>query len=542
MPHVQRSVQIPVDTDVHALEAALRKDMRLHPYPPDADAGPDQRARGQGGWSGPIEGMPDTESRLVVHFTPAPDDRVHEVELIATSTVVVPFFTWFLRIQGILGARRALPHAAEQLHAALEDRAGPPPLSPWALVPPVPFTPEQAGRLCALAVVALLANFAGSLLSQNGDAVTSAFGRSDQALGAALAIARAGVLVSLVAIALADRLGRRKLILAALVGACALSLVAVVSPTCEIFTGSQVVTRALVNTALVVAGIAAVEEAPEGARAFATGMFALALGAGFGLAVILLPLADLGDYGWRISFGIGAAVVLLVPLLARHLRETRRYEQVAHRTENRGRVREVFDRRYRSRFLLLGLAAFLTNVFSAPSSQLTNRYLTHAHNFSNADVAIFRGVTAGLPGIVGVLLASKLAESRGRRPVTIAGLLIATMAQGVFFLSGGGALLWIAPVISIIAAACAGLALGTLDAELFPTEVRGTSNGFLLVAGVAGSAVGLVVATQLKDVMGGLGPAIAVCGVATIVAALFVVPRLPETADRRLDDVSPSEI
>ena len=70
------------------------------------------------------------------------------------------------------------------------------------------------------------------------------------------------------------------------------------------------------------------------------------------------------------------------------------------------------------RFLLLGLAAFLTNVFSAPSSQLTNRYLTHAHDFSNSDVALFRTVTAGLPGIIGVLLASRLAESRGRRPVT----------------------------------------------------------------------------------------------------------------------------
>jgi MFS family permease len=410
-------------------------------------------------------------------------------------------------------------------------------------VPPVPFTPEQAGRLGALALVALLANFAGSLLSQNGDAVTSAFGRSDQALGAALAIARAGVLLSLVAIALADRLGRRRLILVALVGACGANALAAVSPTFEVFTASQVVTRALVNTALIVAAIAAVEEAPDGARAFATGMYALALGAGFALSVVLLPLADLGDFGWRISFALGAALVFLVPMVARHLRETTRYEQIAKRSDERGRVREVFDRAYRLRFLLLGLAAFLTNVFSAPSSQLMNRYLTHAHHFSNSDVAIFRTVTAGVPGLVGVLLASRLAESRGRRPVTIVGLLVATAAQGAFFLtSGNGALLWITPVISIIAAACAGLALGTLDAELFPTEVRGTSNGFLLVSGVAGSAVGLVLATQLKDVMGGLGPAIAVCGIATLLAALFVVPRLPETADRRLDEVSPSEV
>jgi MFS family permease len=452
------------------------------------------------------------------------------------------FFTWFLRLQGWLGARRALPHAAARLAAAATGADAPDDLKPLPVVPPVAFTPEQAGRLAALSAVALLANFSGALLSQNGDAVTSAFDRSDQALGVALAVARAGVLLSLVAIALADRWGRRRVILYGLGGACAANLLTSLSPTFEVFTGAQLVNRALVNTVLIVAGIAAVEDAPEGARAFATGMYALALGAGFGLAVVLLPFADLGDYGWRISFALSAALVLLLPFIAPHLKETTRYTRVVDRHAHRGRIREVFDRAYGARFLLLGLAAFLTNVFSAPSSQLTNRYLTHAHDFSNADVAVFRAVTAGVPGLIGVLLASRLAESRGRRPVTIVGLLVATGFQAAFFLADGALLLWLTPVVAIIAAACAGLALGTLDAELFPTEVRGTSSGFLLVSGVAGSAVGLVLATQLKGVAGGLGPAIALCGIASLAAAIFVVPRLPETADRPLDDVSPSEV
>jgi MFS family permease len=192
------------------------------------------------------------------------------------------------------------------------------------------------------------------------------------------------------------------------------------------------------------------------------------------------------------------------------------------------------------RFLLLGLAGFLTNFFAAPSSQLTNRYLTDTHDFSNSDVALFRAVTLGLPGLLGILIAGRLAESRGRRPVMIVGLLVATGFQMVFFVADD-ALLWITPMIGIVAAACAGLALATLDAELFPTEVRGTSNAFLLVTAVGGSATGLVLATQLRDVVGGLGPAIAWCGLATIAAAIFVVPRLPETAARDLDDVSPSE-
>ena len=183
--------------------------------------------------------------------------------------------------------------------------------------------------------------------------------RSDQALGVALAIARAGVLVSLIVIALADRLGRRRLMLYALVGACCANALAAAAPTFEVFTAAQLLTRAMVNAVLIVAGIAAVEEAPEGARAFAAGMFALALGAGYGVSVILLPFADLGSYGWRISFGLSAAGVFLVPVLARHVRETRRYEQVAKRSRRRGELREVFDRVYGRRFLLLGLAAFL---------------------------------------------------------------------------------------------------------------------------------------------------------------------------------------
>jgi AAHS family benzoate transporter-like MFS transporter len=403
------------------------------------------------------------------------------------------------------------------------------------------FTAEHASRLAAVALVGALANFSGALLTQNGDAVTESFGETDEALGFLLALSRIGVLFALVASALADRVGRRRLILGGLATAALANGVAALAPSFEIFTVSQIVTRAALQCTAIVASVAAVEDAPEGARAYALSLFALALGLGFALAVLLLPLADLGDDGWRIAFGVSAATLVFLPSLSRQLRETTRFRALAARTQERGKVTEVFDRRYGFRFLLLGLTAFLTNVFAAPSSQLTNRYLTGAHDFSNSEVALFRGMTAGVPGILGILVAGRLAESRGRRPVAIIGVLLATMFQVVFFL-GDGALLWLAPAVAIVAAACAGVAVGTVNTELFPTEVRGTSNGFLLVCGVAGAALGLLFATQLKDVVGGLGPAIALCALAPLLAAAFVLPRLPETRARRLDDVSPSEV
>ncbi|MGH7130071.1 MAG: MFS transporter [Planctomycetaceae bacterium] len=201
----------------------------------------------------------------------------------------------------------------------------------------------------------------------------------------------------------------------------------------------------------------------------------------------------------------------------------------------------MFERAYGHRFLLLAAAAFLTNFFSAPSAQLTNRFLTDEHGFSNTLIAAFRAVTAGLPGLLGIIIAGKLAETRGRRPVAIVGLVVATIFQMTFFL-GDGAVLWFAATFAIVAASCAAIVLVAFDTELFPTEVRGTSNALLLVCAVSGSAGGLLLATNLEDILGGLGPAIAVCGVAPLLAAAFVMPWLPETADRNLDDISPSEV
>lgn len=457
-----------------------------------------------------------------------------------TSDQRVPFFGWFVDVLRRVDARRELRYASARLDAAVTGGAEPAPPKRTMLLPPVPFTGDQMARLAAISMVAAAASFCGALFTQNGDAVTETFSRSDADLGWALAISRIGVLVSLVAAGMSDRFGRRRTLILCVVGAAVANAVTALAPSFAVFTIAQLFTRAFVNAVLVIAGLAAVEDAPEGARAFALSMFGLAFGLGFSLSVILLPLADLGAAGWRIAFGASALVVLLVPAMRATLRETRRYERIEQRAVERGRVREVFDRKYGSRFLLLGLAGFLANVFSAPSSQLTNRYLRREHDFLNSEIALFRTVTAGIPGILGVILGGRLAESRGRRPVTIAGLLVASAFQMSFFLTGGW-FLWISPMIAIVAALAGGLALGALDTELFPTEVRGTSNGFLLVCGVVGSAVGLVVATSLKGAVGGLGPAIALCGVAPLVAAVFVVPRLPETADRPLDDISPSE-
>jgi predicted MFS family arabinose efflux permease len=256
--------------------------------------------------------------------------------------------------------------------------------------------------------------------------------------------------------------------------------------------------------------------------------------------VITLPLADIGNQAWRIPFVIGAFSLLLAPPIGRSLSETTRYEALAQTDMHRGRVRDIRDRGYGRRFVLLAVVVFMLNTFSAPSSQLTNKYLTDVHAYSNSGIALFRTVTTGIPGLFGLVLGGRLAEARGRRPIAAIALTIATASQMIFFLAGG-ALLWVMSATSIIAASAGGIALGTLGTELFPTETRSTSNGLLGAIGVFGSALGFVVVGLISNHPGELGRAIAICGIGSLVATILFVPRLPESRAQELDDVSPTD-
>jgi MFS family permease len=463
-----------------------------------------------------------------------------KVGIEAVGRIDIPFFAWFFRPMLAIAHRREAVYTEAVLRHALEG--GPPAAAPKPVIglPPVAFDRSQAGLLATASLATAAVSFATALFGQFADPISRAFHASNATISFALALTRIGVLFALFATALADRQGRRRSILIGVVGsgiACAISAIA---PNLYVFTGAQMLQRGVVLTTATVAGIAVIEEAPEGARAYSLSMLALAGGLGFSIAVVMLPFGDIGGGGWRIPFAFGALTVFFVPVLRRHLRETTRYTTLAARTDIvRGRLREVFHPHYSRRFMLLAIIAFLTSVFSAPSSSLMNKYLTDVHAFSNSDIALFRTVTTAIPGLIGLLLGGRLAESRGRKPVAALALFVATASQMVFFLASG-ALIWVMSAVSILAAGASGIAIGTLDAELFPTETRSTSNALLIVIGVTGSVTGLLLAGGLSDALGGLGHSIALTGIAALVAVFFVFP-LPESGAGTLDAISPTE-
>lgn len=496
-------------------------------------------AGGDGAWEGEVAFQSGDPLPVRLRLAPAGEDRTRAV-LEADGPPPVPYFSWFVRPVLRSAARRALAHAAAALRAGAAGATPPPPPRRPPLAPPSAFDHTQAVLLATVCAVTAVATFGGSLLSQNVPFIGNAFDVSNATLSTVLALSRSGVLIALVASALADRQGRRRLLLVSFVGVCLANGVTALAPNLATLTVGQVLLRGFLNTTLTVAAIAAIEEAPDGARAYSLALLALAGGLGYAVGVVLLPVAGLGSEAWRVSFALSATSVLLLPGFARHLRETHRYAGLAARGAKRGQVGEVFDPSYGGRFGLLVAASFLFAIFSASSSQFTNSYLADERGFSPLDITVFRAVTQGLPGLAGIVIGGRLAETRGRRPVAATALFAGTIAEMVFLLYGGAAL-WVSSAAAITLGGIAAPALGAFNGELFPTEIRGTANALLLVAGVSGAAVGLLAAGRLSDGLG-LGPALALMGIPSLVASVLLIPRLPESAARSLEEVSPSEV
>ena len=428
----------------------------------------------------------------------------------------------------------------------------------WA--PPDRLDPRPATVLALLCTVQIIDGYLGTVLTQTLTFAADEMGHGNTAQGIVLAVVRAGVLLALVTVALADRHGRRRLLLAAGTGSCLATAAGAASPTLWFLGGTQLVARGLATALGVLIVIMAVEEMPARSRAWAASVLVLCAGLGAGMAVWVLPVADLDQRAWR--------VVYLAPLLGlaglaavrRRLPESRRFEgaQAAADpgtnpagtegrpdpdTDMRDRRQpldpDVRERR-RRRLMLLAVTAFLIAMFAAPASSLQNDFLKDERGFSAGQITLFTLATS-TPAGIGVLVGGYLADRRGRRRVGAVGLVLGTAAGAWAFFTSGPAL-WLLTLIGTLVGGLTVPALAVYGPELFGTHDRGRANGLIVTLGVTGSATGLLTAGWLSDQLGGrLGPALALLAVGPLIVAALVLLKFPETAGLELEDLNPQD-
>ncbi len=428
--------------------------------------------------------------------------------------LAIPYFGWLFTLP--------LRHAL--------GRLGPPGHQPW-WAPPERLDARAASVLGVLAAASMVAGYLGTLLTQTITFAADEFGLvGAQPQSNALAAVRLGVLVALALVSLADRRGRRPILLICAAGGCVMSVVGALSPSLAALSASQLLARAFATALVVLITIVAAEEVPRGSRAYAISVLGMAGGLGAGVCVMALPLADLGPRGWRLLYLLPLVGLPLVRSIAGRLDESRRYRAPHAVVTMAGHGR---------RLALLAASGLLLAVFTAPASQLQNQFLRDERGFSASRIALFTILTV-TPAGIGVVAGGRLADLRGRRIVGALGLAGGVGASVAMFNSTGWPL-WAWSVVGSVLGGAVLPALGVYGPELFPTSLRGRANGLVALLGVVGSVGGLLGAGVLADRLGSLGPALAVLALGPLLLVVLVVVAYPETAQRELEELNPED-
>ena len=236
----------------------------------------------------------------------------------------------------------------------------------------------------------MIFGYVNTLFTQTITFAADEFGSSDTAQGAAGAIVRCGIIFAIGLVFLADRKGRRRMLLVSAVLAPLLCGLGALAPSLAWLTVTQTLGRPLGIALALLVGIVAAEEMPRNSRAYAISVVAMAGGLGAGLCVVVLPLADVGVRGWRFLYVVPIAFLAIAWHLWRRLPETRRFE-APHLTS------PPLQRR---RFILLAASGLLVNLLVAPQSFFNNRYLKEVRRYSATKISVFTLCT-NTPGAVG---------------------------------------------------------------------------------------------------------------------------------------------
>ncbi|MEP7202681.1 MAG: MFS transporter [Ilumatobacteraceae bacterium] len=424
----------------------------------------------------------------------------------------IPWFGWLfaLPVRGTLRQRR-------------HDNA-----VPW-WAPPDRLTPRNAATLGLLAAASIAAAFANTLFTQTASFAAAGFGMDERAQGVGGVIVRLGVVIAIPFAILADRRGRRQMIIVAAWVTplwCALGAIA---PNFWVLVGTQTIARPVGLALALLIGVVAAEEMPRSSRAYALSVLALAGGLGAGVAVAALRLADLGTDGWRLVYLL--ALVWLVPAyhLTRQLPETHRFQQ-------RHPLSPPLDRR---RFAIIAIVAISANLFVAPASFFQNRYLDDVRGYTGGGIALFTLCTA-TPASFGLIVGGRLAEMVGRRAVLAICMPLSTLALvGAF--TYNGATMWLMAFLGGLLGGAAYPAFTVYRTELFPTGNRGRANGYITALSLAGSSFGLLLVGALVHRGWSYGESMLLVGLGQLLAAAIAYAFYPETAHLELEQINPQD-
>lgn len=382
--------------------------------------------------------------------------------------------------------------------------------------------------IAGFAVTALVGDVATTFGAPGaGEGVAVQIGLTGTTLGVSLALIRLASLGALPGAVLADRLGRRRMLLGMLAVGLVLTMAGALAPGYWWWVVAVALARPFLSTVNAVAGVVAAEETTSRHRAWALAGIGAAYGLGAGVVPVLRGLVP--GISFRVVLALAIVPLLVIPLLARWLRDPAVYRAAA--ATERPVLPGAVPPAHRRHLLLLVVATAALALATGPGFTYVVVYGEEVLGATPTTTALLV-VSAGPLGLVGLVLGRWLSDVLGRRPTIAMSLLGTALSLSVAY-SGSQGRLTVGYLAAITSAAAFGVPSAALAAEAFPTRVRATVAGWVTAAGVMGAVVGLAAFGVLADVTGTFADAARILAVVVAVGVVAVIG-LPETRGEEL--------
>lgn len=381
----------------------------------------------------------------------------------------------------------------------------------------------------AFGVTAVLGDVAVAFGEATDSEVAESVGMSATTLGVGLALIRLAGAGSLWGASLADRLGRRRMLIGSVSIGLVLTLVAALMPSYWSFVALIALARPALSTTNALSVVVAAEESRMAGRTWAIAFVGAAYALGSGLISLLRGLFD--GMSFRLVLVVAALPVVLVPLLARSIEEPPPARREAASGAPRIRLGGI-PRDLMPLVLKICVLAAAISLITGPAFTYLFVYGENILGASPGYMALLV-LGAGMSGMSGLLVGRAAADRIGRR-ATAAFATAVVCGAAIIAYSGSLASFTVGYLVAIAASAAFGPAKGALVNEAVPTRYRGTTNGWAGAAGVVGAVTGLALFGIVSDAVDGFGTAARILWLPVLPVTLLYA-RLPETLGRPME-------
>ncbi|MCA9547135.1 MAG: MFS transporter, partial [Myxococcales bacterium] len=251
------------------------------------------------------------------------------------------------------------------------------------------LTPYQRRLFLLLGVATFFEGYDFMALAQILPNLRADLGLSRFGAGVLFAVANAGTVVAWPLVRVADRWGRKRVLVITIGGYTAATLASGLAPDVYTFGAAQFLARVFLIGEWAVSMVYAAEAFPADRRGHVIGVLQAFSSLGAIVCAGVTPLLLQADWGWRTVYFVGVIPLLLLAWARRGLQETERFEQLQRDGGGEPARRSpfaIFHGPHRKRVLQLGLIWFLTYACSNTAISFWKEFAVGDRGFTDGQV------------------------------------------------------------------------------------------------------------------------------------------------------------